>query len=122
MLFILHIILIIRNIQQYISIFMTTLLLILLNNLAICTYFSVHCEVAKFPLRALLETKRPTNRSCIATTINCAISRQTTSQDVCMVSTAVSIFYFHSPHHIKCLLVAALQNSRAQRIYNKRTS
>ena len=100
--------------QQYISIFMTTLLLILLNNLAICTYFSVHCEVAKFPLRAQLETKRPTNRSCIATTINCAISRQTTSQDVCMVSTAVSIFYFHSPHLTKCLLqVACLHNSVA---------
>ena len=38
------------------------------------------------------------------------------ARNVCMVSTAVSIFYFHSPHDTKSLLVAALQNSRAQPI------
>ena len=34
--------------------------------------------------------------------------------------TAVSIFYFHSPHGTKCLLVAALQNLRAQPIWHQR--
>lgn len=41
------------------------------------------------------------------------------AKDVGVVSTADSIFYFHSPHAIKCSLIARLHNCGAWPIYNR---